>query len=321
MVKRTAPKSQISTQNPAASAIKPPKFKEPNEKATPLGYASSVLNGDTVEGGLRSLTYKSIFASKLVDNLSTVRSCIVGEEADLSRISEKDWIKEETINRLREEVAEFKNRKDTRNQDNDEKISSFNLRLDDELNQRKEVTPQYSDELKSFYTMLYPDMNISFNNESYRISRKVSLPVDVKRMEDVQGFDGSIYAAKAEERRREEENERRKEQEQRELEQRANDAAMDVDAHEQPLDDFSEAYVDELPPDLSTSLGGDLPPDVAMDIPLGNDGFNNVPLNMNASASPHYDQNTGYTQSPGYSSNPSYTGSTNYNDPSMGPTY
>lgn len=313
MVKRTAPKATMSAQNPALSVIKPPRYKEPNEKVAPLGFASSVINGNTVEGGLRSLTYKSIFALQLVDNYSTMKGCIVGEDGTLLRISEKDWINDETINRLRKEVDELKSQKGTRNEDNDEKISLFNLRLDDELNQKKEVTSQYSEELKQYYTVLFPDTNISFNNELYRISRSVKLPVDVKKMQDVKGFDSSIYAVKAEERKREEEEQRRKEEEQRLLEESANEAAMEVDA-EEPLDDFSEAYVDDLPPDLSTSLGGELPADVAMDIPLGNDGFGNVSLNMSAaSGSPGFNDQT-YSQSPGYNGTPGYSDS-------MGPQY
>lgn len=313
MVKRTAPKVGMNAQNPAISVIKPPKYKEPNEKAAPLGFASSVLNGNTTEGGLRSLTYKSIFALQLVDNYSAMKSCIVGEDKELLRISEKDWINEETINRLRNEVAEFKSRKGTRNEVNDEKISLFNLRLDDQLNQKKEVTAQYSDELKQYYTVLFPDTNISFNNEQYRISRNVKVPVEVKRMEDVPGFDGSLYAIKAEERKREEEEQRRKEEEERRLEESTKEAAMDVEA-EEPLDDFSEAYVDDLPPDLTSGLGGELPPDVGMDLPLGNDGFSNVPLNMAAPGG-----STGYNDQP-YVPSPGYNGTPDYND-TMGHQY
>ncbi|PIS50102.1 hypothetical protein CJI97_004792 [Candidozyma auris] len=317
MAKRTTHKPQINSQSGSVTAVKPTVFKEPNEKIAPLGYASSVLNGNTVEGGLRSLTYKSIFASQLVDNLSAVKACITGEGEELSRISEKDWITKEKIEQLRKEVAEFKNRKDTRNHDNDEKISSFNLRLDDELNAKKEVSSHYSDELKQYYTVLYPDMNISFNNEeSFRISRNVKIPVEVQRMEDVPGFDGSIYVAKAEQRKREEEEERRKQQQQQQ-QQTESDAAMDVESNE-PLDDFTEAYVDDPLPDLSNPLGNDLPAEVNIDLPLdSNTGFNNIPMGMNASAgSPDYaGQDVNYDQNQGYGTNTEFN-TTDHNFPS-----
>lgn len=319
MVKRTVVKSQISQQPNSAAVVKPLKYKEPNDKVAALGYASSFLNGNTVDGGLRSLTYKSIFALQLVDNLTAMRNCIVGEDAVLLRISEKSWANDETINRLRSEISEFKSRKDTRNEENDEQISLYNLRLDDELNQKKEVTSQYSEDLKLFYTTLYPDIDISFNNELYKITRNVSFPVEVKKMQDNEKFDGSIYAAKAEERKREEEEERRREQEKRELEASVKEAAMEVDA---PLDDFSEAYVTDLPGDLPNALGGDLPPDVSMDLPLGNDGFNNVTIDLNqhqGAAAGFGDQGAGFNQS--YAQNSDYTGNLSFNDHSMGPTF
>lgn len=248
--------------------IKSPHFKEPNEKIAPLGFASSILNGQTTEGGLKSLTYKSVFALKLIGELRSMRKCIVGEDEQLSRVSEKDWANEQTLQKLREDIEQIKQAKDTRNHENDEKISSFNLRLDEELNKNKDVSDEYSDELKRYYAVLNPNTEISYHGVPYRISRNVPVSsVKVDKMEDVPGFDSSIYAQKAEERRVEEEQNRRREQEELELAQNAKEAAMEANAREESLENFSETYVDDLTPDLGNPLD-ELPPEMAMNLAL-----------------------------------------------------
>ncbi|SGZ58704.1 CIC11C00000004521 [Sungouiella intermedia] len=190
--------------------VKPTVYKEPAERNAGLGFASSILNGNTIEGGLRSLTYKSIYALKLVEELDTMRNALIQPTPELLRISEFDVISLERVQQLHSEIEEVKNAKTARNHANDEKILQFNLSLDTELDTNKLVSEQYSSEVKKYYLDMIPDMNVSFNNSTHSVT-KIKCPVDITRMEDVEGFDKSIYERAAE--RRELEEKKRQEEE------------------------------------------------------------------------------------------------------------
>lgn len=263
-------KPQVTTASRPLHVV-PTEYKEPSERTAAFGFASSILNGNTIEGGLRSLTYKSIFALKLTEELDVVRKTIVPEEFQLLRITEQDLVTSDRLERLRKEIAETQ--RCQRNEGNDEKIQGFNLRLDEELNNTKGVSEAYSKELKNFYLELYPDLSISYDNEAYK-KHRLDIEVSVERMEDVEGFDGAIYAQKAEERIKEEaEAQRQKEQEELEAAERAreeaeNDArAMDVE-EDDPLFEFLEPYGDDgmnVPDDF-----GDEPMSIPQDLGYGN---------------------------------------------------
>lgn len=196
--------------------VEPTEYKEPAERNASYGFASSILNGNTIEGGLRSLTYKSIYALKLVEDLDTMRNAVSGPQPQLLRISEFDVITSERVQQLQSEIEEVRNARTTRNHANDEKISQFNLRLDQELENNKFISDAYSSELKKYYLDMIPDMNISFDNSTHRVS-KAKIPVEASKMQDVEGFDSSIYE-RAAERRQIEEQKQKEEEELRRIE-------------------------------------------------------------------------------------------------------
>lgn len=211
--------------------IKPTEYKEPAERNASLGFASSILNGNTIEGGLRSLTYKSIYALKLVEDLDTMRNALIQPTPELLRISEFDVITLERVEQLHSEIEEVKNARTTRNHANDEKILQFNLNLDSELDNNKLVSEQYSNELKKYYLDLIPEVDVSFINKTYNVT-KIKPPVSVAKMEDVAGFDKSMYERAAERRqieeiKRQEEEARLLEEERQRQEAEAAKAAAD----------------------------------------------------------------------------------------------
>lgn len=256
--------------------IKPTEYKEPAERNASLGFASSILNGNTIEGGLRSLTYKSVYALKLVEDLDMVRGAVIQSQPQLYRISEFDVITPDRVKQLYAEIEEVKNARTTRNHANDEKILQFNLELDKELENNKSVSDAYSGELKKYYLEMIPDMNISFDNSTHRNS-KTKCPVEVAKMEDVEGFDVSIYA-RAAERRQIEEQKRREEEKLRALEEerklkekeKAAKAAAEMAAAEAASNrmDIDDDYLGtDLPNSYSASPSMDLLTPVAQDSP------------------------------------------------------
>lgn len=227
--------------------VEPTEYKEPNERNASFGFASSILNGNTVEGGLRSLTYKSIYALKLVENLDAMRSAVICPQPQLLRISEFDVITSERVQQLETEIAEVKSARTTRNQTNDENISQFNLRLDQELESNKAVSEQYSNELKKFYLDVIPDVDLTFGNTTHKFTT-LKAPVEVAKMQDVAGFDALIYERaaerrKIEEQKQKEEEELRKIEEAKRLQEEAEEAAR-VAAEDQAVDnmDVDEDY-------------------------------------------------------------------------------
>lgn len=61
--------------------IQPTKYE--SDPATLLNFPSSVMNGVTLDGGLQSLTFKSISCHKLVENLDNMRKLLVSSDNSL----------------------------------------------------------------------------------------------------------------------------------------------------------------------------------------------------------------------------------------------
>lgn len=176
--------------------IKPFQYKEPSERTAAFGFALSILNGNTVEGGLRLLTYKSIYASKLTEELALVRRTIVPEPVHLLRVTEAEYATPSRVAALKKEISEIR----PVEVHEDESIDALNKLIDSTTN-FEQITNQLSAELQQVgatlaYSILEP--------LPYKLHR-VQHTLPVERMEDVEGFDGSIYAVKAEQHRREEE--------------------------------------------------------------------------------------------------------------------
>lgn len=198
-----------------SSRVIPANYKEPNESTTSLGYALSILNGNTAEGGLRSLTYKSVYASQLIEESELAKLAVVPGDFQLLRIIEKDIATSLRLQQLRDEISSIKSTSIQRKTDTDEEIKALGSQLEQELVETKSISPAYRELLKEYQAI--PSLNLRYT------VRKMNINVKVQRMKDVKGFDSSMYQ-RAEERRAEEERARTVQ-----VETESNDLAMAED--------------------------------------------------------------------------------------------
>ena len=178
-----------------------PEYREPVEQLTKHGYASSVLNGTTVEGGLRSITYKSIYALQLVENLDRVRRVMAPLTLEVLLLRDTA-LGEDQIPVLRAEVDALRARVPVRDIATDVLVADLNEQLDRELTNGKTIGPEYQARVMAACGDVAPDNSILF--------KKFISNEPVATMEAVEGFDGTMYHQAAERRREEErfENER-----------------------------------------------------------------------------------------------------------------
>lgn len=176
-------------------------YKEPKEHLTKFGYASSILNGNTVEGGLKSITYKSIYALKLVEGIEIVKDVLVSSDPEVLLLLDKG-VDADRIAELRSQLEALKSKSLDRNTSTDQLIESANTQLDQELLQNKSVSQGYQDKVLENFSEVITDCSITF--------KKFISNEPVATMEEVEGFDGTMYHRAAERRREEErlENER-----------------------------------------------------------------------------------------------------------------
>lgn len=188
--------------------IRPTTYKEPADQTSSLGYASSILNGNTVDGGLRSLTYKSIFAANLVELANTMKKAIAVEDPELLTIKDKKHITPETLLLLKAQVTALReNLPDAQRLD---AILQLNAQMDQELRESGILSPTTQESLSSL------SRNYTIKSADFA-KVGVSFPVNVQTVNDVPGFDTSIYALAAQ--RRAVEEARRKEEEARRIEE------------------------------------------------------------------------------------------------------
>lgn len=179
---------------PTPSLIPPVIYKTPLERPTRDAFVSSVVSGNTEEGGLRSVTYKSIEAVKFVENLELVRNTLIKDDFEAPHILEKDYVTEDLIAHLRAEVSTLTS-ESTRNTHVDESVERLNGALDDELS-RKAVSSQYGDQLKHYYSTENPDVNLRISNSTYQIKR-INVDLPVESASDVRGEDHDVVMAVA----------------------------------------------------------------------------------------------------------------------------
>lgn len=170
-------------------------YKEPSERLTKYGYASCILNGNTVEGGLRSLTYKSIYALKLVEELNLAKNAMINSDREILLLGNTDFTSDH-VSALRTDIENLKSRSGTRDTTADQMVDSFNSRLDKELLESKSISEDYQKLLLDMCGETVTDNSVTFKRF---ISNE-----PVATMEEVDGFDGTMYHQAAERRRQEE---------------------------------------------------------------------------------------------------------------------
>ncbi|GEQ69078.1 hypothetical protein JCM33374_g2749 [Metschnikowia sp. JCM 33374] len=178
-------------------------YKEPSNPTAPLGFASSIVNGNTADGGIRSITYKAVFAAQLIDELDMARRALVVGEPQLTEITENKYVNAEKASSLSSEVESLKSQKATAADaftqavgPAEDDISHLNRLLEDELRASKSVSDTFAGKLRGVSSEAHGV------NETARF-RKVPVPVEVRKMEDVAGFDVSMFYEAAKRRREE----------------------------------------------------------------------------------------------------------------------
>lgn len=187
-------KRQKISSNPISTSLVPPtSYGDAPGTLTSYGTASSIMNGNTVEGGLKSLTYKSTNAYKLVEDLDLIKSSIIGKDslASIIRISEKDYATSDLIKKLSAELDGLKKNSNSRNIQADEIINKLNVGLDNELLQNKSVSSQYKSQVIKSYE-LENKVVLNFTTDEYVI-KKLTDVVPVEKFEDVKNVDLSAY--------------------------------------------------------------------------------------------------------------------------------
>lgn len=187
-------KRQKISSNPINTSLVPPtSYGDAPGTLTSYGTASSIMNGNTVEGGLKSLTYKSTNAYKLVEDLDLIKSSIIGKDslASIIRISEKDYATSDLIKKLSAELDGLKKNSNSRNIQEDEIINKLNVGLDNELLQNKSVSSQYKSQVIKGYE-LENKVVLNFTTDEYVI-KKLTDVVPVEKFEDVKNIDLSAY--------------------------------------------------------------------------------------------------------------------------------
>lgn len=169
-----------------------PPTKYEKSKATLKHFPSSIVNGITAEGGLYSLTFKSINCASFVENNELMKSVFKVPKLELSKLTDND------------DVAKLKNWKQTLENDINELkksnstvaykdiVSDLQNELQIDLENNGNGLTQFGEKLIDRFAV-----NLITNNGSYKIVPDVILPgLQVDKFEDVTNPDLSMYEKK-----------------------------------------------------------------------------------------------------------------------------
>lgn len=193
---RHSKRQKITTQPIITTLIPPTHYPEPASTQTEYGAPASLLNGDTDEGGLLQVTYKTILASKVVDNLGLIHRSLVKETNNFEaiRINDEDYVTPELINELKAEITTLKESSGSRNYVTDEKVESLNSLLDNELLHKK-LPDTYGTEVLKYYETEKPNVHLHVTTKDYEFVKNVIINgLKVDRFEDVKSPDLSEYS-------------------------------------------------------------------------------------------------------------------------------
>lgn len=194
MVHEIHKRQKIVTLGPVAVPAPTTIYEEPDEQTTPSGYASSILNGNTVQGGLKSVTYKAVNTAHLVENLYLVRNALIKTEYEALRVNDKDYATSGLIEELKNENAKM----------NDEAVSAVKNKVDDEISTQsasletqllqKLLSKTFGEDLISSYEKLVSDKKLVFVSHKYTPFQMDQSKVKAERYEDVQDTDALAAA-------------------------------------------------------------------------------------------------------------------------------
>ncbi|CCE85670.1 Piso0_005290 [Millerozyma farinosa CBS 7064] len=176
-------RQKIMNGGTSSGNIKPTTYDTPKESL--INFPSSVMNGITKEGGMVSLTFKSITCSNLVDNLDWMHSLFVAEEDEyspLSVIAEPIDCKQ-LLDEVKNDVEKLETRNSTHKQD---KVTTLHDELEDVLEKKeslKDIEHKFKQALKSDEN----DRRLKVSTgETHLIRRNVPLGVKITKKDDTQ---------------------------------------------------------------------------------------------------------------------------------------
>lgn len=156
---------------------------------------SSVSAGISQEGGLATLTFKSIGYTKYIESLELVRDTLFRENSkELTRIKEDVFDAKLVLESLNKEIETLKSKSNLSvDQENDE-VTKLNNHLDDMLTSKQPIS-EYGKQVFDSYKKSVPHSEFLVNAKPYT-PVKTNLNIDVQKMLDVTNLDSSIYDEK-----------------------------------------------------------------------------------------------------------------------------
>lgn len=192
MVKNTLYKKQkLSSRNRIINQEVPlfPPTKYEKSKATLKHFPSSIVNGVTAEGGLYSLTFKSINCASFVENNELMKTVFKVPKLELSKVTDND------------DVDKLKNWKQTLENDinelkkSDSNVANTNI-VSDLQNELQTDLENNGNNLATFGEKLADSfvVNINISDGNYKVIQDVIIPgLQVDTFEDVTNPDLSEY--------------------------------------------------------------------------------------------------------------------------------
>ena len=156
---------------------------------------SSVSAGISQEGGLATLTFKSIGYTKYIESLELVRDTLFKENSkELTRIKEDVFDAKLVLESLNKDIETLKSKSNLSvDQDNDE-VTKLNNHLDDMLTSKQPIS-DYGKQVFDSYKKSIPNSEFLINAKP-STAIKTNLNIDVQKMLDVTNLDTSVYDEK-----------------------------------------------------------------------------------------------------------------------------
>lgn len=194
MTKNTYKRQKLAQQPVNIPAVPATVYETPKESL--INFPSSIMNGITKEGGLVSLTFKSITCANFVENLDWMRDALIrkDDEFEPTRINENVFNGDKMITELKQDIQGLKEKPQQSNTTNDinELQSQLSTSLKDEESFRN-----FGISLVEQYESENPTKSINISNKSYSTIKQAEIPgVKVSKFQDVENPDLSAYERK-----------------------------------------------------------------------------------------------------------------------------
>lgn len=146
-----------------------------------VNFPSSIMSGVTKEGGLMSLSVKSITSSELVENLDCMRQALIKDKKfEPTRIVEEPYDKKK-VDELKKSVEALKEGKRPHEED---EISNIHKKLNESLGGDYPLK-SVGDAIFELIRKSEPSKTVQLNDEKYSVKRNVQLNFDVDKKSEI----------------------------------------------------------------------------------------------------------------------------------------